>query len=65
VYLSAALLLLAAGNTYIATRQPRGCQPAAYGHLQTLADLIDDWSPVMWWGHKGDGIPICHAGKDS
>ncbi|KIJ38038.1 hypothetical protein M422DRAFT_259436 [Sphaerobolus stellatus SS14] len=29
-------------------------QPAAYRHIQTLADLIDDWAPdmAMWWGHK-------------
>ncbi|KAG0698872.1 hypothetical protein DFH29DRAFT_1017075 [Suillus ampliporus] len=37
-------------------------QPAAYGHLQTLANLVDEWSPVMWWGHKEDGVPYCHAG---
>jgi hypothetical protein len=23
---------------------------------------VDEWSPVMWWGHKEDGIPYCHAG---
>ncbi|KAG1816259.1 hypothetical protein EV424DRAFT_1540782 [Suillus variegatus] len=34
----------------------------AYGHVQTLANLVDEWSPVMWWGHKEDGIPYCHAG---
>ncbi|KIM77824.1 hypothetical protein PILCRDRAFT_11719 [Piloderma croceum F 1598] len=61
LYLSAALLLLAAGYTFMVTRQPSGCQPATYGHLQTLANLIDDWSPLMWWGHKGGG-QICHAG---
>ncbi|KAG1739833.1 uncharacterized protein EDB91DRAFT_1082214 [Suillus paluster] len=22
----------------------------------------DAWAPVMWWGHKGDGIPYCYAG---
>ncbi|KAG2053457.1 hypothetical protein BDR06DRAFT_972255 [Suillus hirtellus] len=35
-----------------------GPQPAAYGHLQMLANLMDEWSPVMWWGHKEDGIPL-------
>ncbi|KAG2110657.1 uncharacterized protein F5147DRAFT_772439 [Suillus discolor] len=39
-----------------------GPQPAAYGHVQTLANLVDEWSPVMWWGHKEDGIPYYHAG---
>ncbi|KAG2147820.1 uncharacterized protein EDB93DRAFT_1085305 [Suillus bovinus] len=32
----------------MALRRPSGPQPAAYGHLQTLADLVDEWSPVMW-----------------
>jgi len=48
--------------TFMALRRPRGPQPATYGHLQTLANLVDEWSPVMWWGHKEDGIPYCHAG---
>ncbi|KAG2148052.1 hypothetical protein DEU56DRAFT_107625 [Suillus clintonianus] len=48
--------------TVVALRRPRGPQPAAYGHLQTLANLVDEWSLVMWWGHKEDGIPFCHAG---
>ncbi|KAG2038559.1 hypothetical protein BDR03DRAFT_981514 [Suillus americanus] len=37
-------------------------QPAAYGHLQMLAKLADEWLHVMWWGHKEDRIPYCHAG---
>ncbi|KAJ8581878.1 hypothetical protein M405DRAFT_923313, partial [Rhizopogon salebrosus TDB-379] len=45
-----------------ATNRRDGPQPAAYGHLQTLANLVDEWSPVMWWGHKEDGVPYCHAG---
>ncbi|KAG1812437.1 uncharacterized protein BJ212DRAFT_1483071 [Suillus subaureus] len=48
--------------TLVALRQRRGPQPAAYGHLQILANLVDEWAPVMWWGHKEDGIPYCHAG---
>ncbi|KAG2158224.1 uncharacterized protein EDB93DRAFT_654994 [Suillus bovinus] len=48
--------------TFVALRRPSGPQPAAYGHVQTLANLVDEWSPVMWWGHKEDGIPYCHAG---
>ena len=49
-------LALAAFVTYLALRQPQGPQPAAMGHLQTLADLIDDWTMDhkgrMWWGDK-------------
>ncbi|KAG2119172.1 uncharacterized protein F5147DRAFT_832948 [Suillus discolor] len=57
-----ALFILAFFFTFVALRRPCGPQPAAYGHLQTLANLVDEWSPVMWWGHKEDGIPYCHAG---
>ncbi|KAJ7450800.1 hypothetical protein FB451DRAFT_1285174 [Mycena latifolia] len=39
----------------------RSYQPAAYGHIQTLVNAIDDWSPVMYWGHKIGG-EVCHAG---
>ncbi|KAG1861671.1 hypothetical protein F4604DRAFT_1929738 [Suillus subluteus] len=57
-----ALFIFACFFTFVALWRPRGPQPAAYGHLQTLANLVDEWSPVMWWGHKEDGIPYCHAG---
>ncbi|KAG2119125.1 uncharacterized protein F5147DRAFT_603343 [Suillus discolor] len=57
-----ALFIFACFFTFVALRRPSGPQPAAYGHLQTLADLVDEWSPVMWWGHKEDGFPYCHAG---
>ncbi|KAG1865896.1 hypothetical protein DFJ58DRAFT_743232 [Suillus subalutaceus] len=57
-----ALFIFACFFTFVALRRPRGPQPAAYGHVQTLANLVDEWSSVMWWGHKKDGIPYCHAG---
>lgn len=57
-----ALLIFACFFTLVSLRRPHGPQPAAYGHLQTLANLVDEWSPVMWWGHKEDAIPYCHAG---
>ncbi|KAJ8585469.1 hypothetical protein M405DRAFT_824944 [Rhizopogon salebrosus TDB-379] len=60
-----ALFIFACFCTLVAFHRPRGPQPAAYGHLQTLANLIDEWSPVMWWGHKEDGIPYCHAGTSN
>ena len=52
--------------TYLSFRRPYGEQPAAWGHIQTLADLVDDWGSgkdKLWWGDKGvtvDGIR--HAG---
>ncbi|KAF8183043.1 hypothetical protein K438DRAFT_2020750 [Mycena galopus ATCC 62051] len=39
----------------------RKYQPATFGHIQTLVDAIDDWSPVMYWGQKIGG-EVCHAG---
>ncbi|KAG2126282.1 hypothetical protein DEU56DRAFT_891954 [Suillus clintonianus] len=60
--LSIALAIFACFFTVVVLHRPRGPQPAAYGHIQTLANLVDEWSPVMWWGHKEDGIPYCHAG---
>ncbi|GFF52872.1 hypothetical protein IFM51744_07957 [Aspergillus udagawae] len=54
--------------SYLALRRPRGCQPAALGHLQTLVDLIDDWKTDlggrMWWGDKTqlEAGPVRHAG---
>jgi hypothetical protein len=63
-------LILAAFATYLARWQPKGPQPAAYGHIQTLADLIDEWhvgeSVRLWWGDKGlaDGN-VRHAGTST
>ncbi|KAG1731484.1 uncharacterized protein EDB91DRAFT_1305728 [Suillus paluster] len=31
------------------------------GRIRTLANLVDEWLPMMWWGHKEDGTPYCHA----
>lgn len=46
----------------MANYHPRGPQPVAFGHVQTLADLVDVWTPTMWWGHKDNMKPVCHAG---
>ncbi|KAK0531116.1 hypothetical protein OC834_003070 [Tilletia horrida] len=50
----------------------KGPQPATYGHLQTIVDLIDEWpkhgDETMYWGHKAGGTgwketePVNHAG---
>jgi hypothetical protein len=58
---------LAIFATYLVVKRPRGPQPASWGHFQTLADLIDDWSldpsGKLWWGDKGAaGDGIRHAG---
>ncbi|KAG2033647.1 hypothetical protein BDR03DRAFT_1014162 [Suillus americanus] len=56
-----ALFLFACFFTFVALRRPRGPQPAAYGHLQTLANFgrVVACDVV---GHKEDGTPYCHAG---
>lgn len=58
---------LAIFATYLVVRRPGGPQPTAWGHFQTLADLIDDWSldpqGRFWWGDKGVGVDgVRHAG---
>ncbi|RDA82526.1 hypothetical protein CP532_6500 [Ophiocordyceps camponoti-leonardi (nom. inval.)] len=67
-------ILLALFTTYLALRRPSGCQPTTLGHLQTIADLVDDWKTDdhgrMWWGAKTsssddadeNGEHIQHAG---
>ena len=44
---------------FLVKRQPRGPQPATYGHLQTLVDLTDDRGTghegTLWWGDRGVG----------
>jgi hypothetical protein len=62
-------VLVAVFATYLALNRPRGCQPAALGHLQTLIDLVDDWKTDedgrMWWGDKTrpeDSSRVRHAG---
>lgn len=57
------ILLLFAGvgvvvvfGSLLAWSQPNGSQPATFGHLQTLADLIDEWhegGETIRWGDKG------------
>ena len=59
---SGLLLIFSLTLTVIVLYRPKGPQPAAYGHVQTLANLIDEWSPTMWWGHKDSGVPFFHAG---
>jgi len=55
--------------TFLAVTKPKGPQPATYGHIQTIADVIDDWTMdengCFWWGDKGDKDEIRHAGMSS
>lgn len=63
--LGAGMVVISTFVTFVAMRKPKGPQPAAYGHLQTLVDLVDEWNVtyVMYWGHKGEGLAdVYHAG---
>jgi hypothetical protein len=54
-YLGAGAALLAIFTTICTFWRPKGPQPAAFGHLQTLADLVDVWPKVgerIFWGQK-------------
>jgi hypothetical protein len=57
--LAGASLLLAVFCSVLTRLQPRGPQPVAWGHIRTLADLVDDWRAGkegrLWWGDKGEG----------
>lgn len=63
LYMSIAIIVLAVFGTFLCFKRPKGPQPATFGHVQTLVNLIDDWNENMFWGHKGcDTNGICHAG---
>lgn len=56
LYLAITILLLTAFAAWLAFRRYKGAQPVAFGHLQTLVDLIDVWperKDRMYWGDKG------------
>jgi len=53
LYLAFGSVLLATLVVVVAFQRPKGPQPATYGHLQTLVDLVDEWHLMMFWGDKG------------
>ena len=58
IYLSTGILILATFISACALWQPKGPQPATFGHLQTLVNLIDEWPEkreTMFWGRKSEG----------
>lgn len=51
--------------TFLCFKGPSGPPPATFGHVQTLVDLVDELSLLMFWGDKGlmeEGDEIKHAG---
>lgn len=53
LYLCIGMALLAAFATFLCFRKPSGPQPATFGHVQTLVNVVDEWSLLMFWGDKG------------
>lgn len=52
-------------GTYLCFRRPSGPQPVAYGHMQTLVDLVNEWGKKdedLYWGDKGR-ITYCEDGE--
>lgn len=64
-YLAIMTIALAIFATCIANHKPEGPQPATYGHLQTIVNLVDRWPPEgkrLYWGHSGRENGMAHAG---
>lgn len=53
-YFSAAMVPLAGFITFVATRRPRGSEPATYGRIQTLANLFDESASTSSRREKAD-----------
>jgi hypothetical protein len=62
-------IIFASAITFLAFKKPKSPQPVTYGHIQTLADVIDDWTldddGRFWWGDKGYTGGVRHAGMSA
>jgi hypothetical protein len=58
-YFAAVSLTAAIFGLFLSVRRPTGYLPASYGHIQTIADVVDEWadSGSMFWGEKKAGNP--------
>lgn len=64
-YLAVLWAIFLAFMLQVSFSRSKGPLPAAYGHLQTMADIVDEWAPRMFWGDKGEieGLDMVkHAG---
>jgi hypothetical protein len=65
LYLTASMALLAVFSSVLMFWRYKGPQPATFGHLQSLVDLIDEWPEKkdrVFWGAKGEEGEVAHAG---
>jgi len=58
-YFSGFSLAAAIFGLLLSVWRPRGYLPASYGHIQTIADVVDQWadSGCMFWGEIYPGNP--------
>ncbi|CAP70530.1 uncharacterized protein PODANS_3_5960 [Podospora anserina S mat+] len=54
-YFGGLTLVAALFGLLLSLQRPSGYLPPTYGHIQTIADIIDEWadSGCMFWGEKG------------
>ncbi|KAK4179457.1 hypothetical protein QBC36DRAFT_74335 [Triangularia setosa] len=54
-YFAALTLVAAVFGLLLSLQRPPGYLPPTFGHIQTIADIIDEWadSGCMFWGVKG------------
>jgi hypothetical protein len=68
--LAGVLAFILAHLSFLAYHAPKGPQPATFGHIQTLINLIDDWGTdikkPLFWGEKtrDDGIYVVGTSAD-
>ncbi|KAF5366174.1 hypothetical protein D9758_005812 [Tetrapyrgos nigripes] len=65
-YISIVAVVGAVYMTWYLRARPKTLLPATYGHLETIANLVDEWDERMYWGDKsglhGGHPEIGHAG---
>ena len=49
LYLAVGMTLMAGFAALLCFKGPSGRQPATFGHVQTLVDLVDEWSLLVFW----------------
>ncbi|KIX09770.1 uncharacterized protein Z518_00851 [Rhinocladiella mackenziei CBS 650.93] len=63
-YLMALWLVFLAFVGVISFTRPKGPLPATYGHLQTMLDVADELSDVMYWGDKGEATGLLDQSQE-
>ncbi|KAF1986761.1 hypothetical protein K402DRAFT_65769 [Aulographum hederae CBS 113979] len=67
VTLTGLLLILVLFGECIMRKNQKGPQPAAYGNLHMLAEMVDNWGEgfgdgTVWWGDKGEVAGVRRVG---